>query len=41
LAKRVGLYAIEACRCAGGNTLLNGKVVAATVSIGDGMVHRL
>lgn len=36
LSKRTGLYAIEGYQHAGGNTLLNGKVIAATASIGDG-----
>ncbi|AJK50433.1 porin [Burkholderia plantarii] len=36
LSKRTGLYAIEAYQHAGGNTLLDGKVIAATASIGDG-----
>ncbi|WP_414446743.1 porin [Burkholderia sp. 22PA0099] len=36
LSKRTGLYAVEAYQHASGNTVLNGRVIAATASIGDG-----
>ena len=36
LSKRTGLYAVEAYQHAGGQTLNNGAIVAATASIGDG-----
>lgn len=36
MSKRTGLYAVEAYQRANGKTLVGGRIIDATASIGDG-----